>query len=120
VQIVEQIERLHGSLVLGLALVIWLASTREIAISVVAGGALIWLSVWIFKQLFAFLVRRHPARRRLAIALLFAKLPLLWGVMWLIARAHIALDGLGLAAGITCFPVAATVVAVVRRADIEA
>ena len=119
--ILWQIELLHGLLFVVLASGSWWASGRTAAISVAIGGVLMWGNVWIIKQLFAFLVRRRPARPRLAIALLFAKLPLLWGLFWFIARAQfIAIDGLGLVAGITCFPVATVVIALVRRAEIEA
>jgi len=83
---------------------------------VVLGGALISLNVWIFKRLFAFMIRRGSGGHRLAIALLFAKLPVLWGLFWLITRVRlIPIDGLGLAAGISCFPVAVVAVTLASR-----
>ncbi len=112
----RQIEWTH--LLLGGALAAVAAWGRgwQMGLSIVAGGALMAGNVWLFKQLFAFLVRKRPARHRLAIALLFAKLPLLWGLLWLAGRAPIvALDGVGLAAGITCFPIAVVVVALARH-----
>jgi len=117
---VWRIECVHALLVCAAAGGLALAVGRVAATSVVLGGALIWVNVWLFKQLFAFLIRRRPARRRLAIALLFAKLPLLWGAFWVVARARlVGIDGLGLAAGITCFPVAVVVVALAWRSGVE-
>lgn len=115
-----QIERFHAGFVCLLAgAAVWMLGPT-VGASLLFGGALIWLNVWLFKQLFAVLIRRRPARRRLAIALLFAKLPLLWALLWLIAPAHlVAVDGVGLAAGITCFPLAVVVVALVRRSGAE-
>jgi len=112
----QQIERTHV-LLLGCALAAGAAwgNGWQMGLSIVIGGTLMAGNVWLFKQLFAFLVRKQPARQRLAIALLFAKLPLLWGLFWLASRAPIvALDGVGLAAGITCFPLAVIVVALAR------
>jgi hypothetical protein len=109
--LLRQIERAHLTLV-GVAALI-ASPLRGIGgtVGVLLGGALIAVNVWLFKQLFGFLVRRGPGRRRLAIALLFAKLPLLWAGFWLVARSQlIPLDGLGLAAGVSCFPVAVVVV----------
>jgi hypothetical protein len=110
--LLQLIERAHLILV-GMA-ALAAAPLRGVggSVGVVFGGALIALNVWLFKQLFGFLVRRGPGRRRLAIALLFAKLPLLWAAFWLIARSQlIPIDGLGLAAGVSCFPVAVVAVA---------
>jgi hypothetical protein len=88
--------------------------------SVLLGGGLIWANVWVFKQAFAFLVRRRPTRQRLAIALLFAKLPLIWALFWLITRTQlITLDGAGLAVGITCFPTAVVIVALAWRTSTD-
>ena len=113
----RQIEWTHallgGALAAGAA---WVSGWQT-GLSVIVGGALMAGNVWLFKQLFAFFVRKRPTRHRLAIALLFAKLPLLWGLLWLASRASIvALDGAGLAAGITCFPIAVVVVALARHA----
>ena len=110
--LVWRIECVHAGLVCAAAGALALAVGQVGATSVLLGGALIWANVWLFKQLFGFLVRRQPARQRLAIALLFAKLPLLWGLFWLSTRARlIAVDGVGLAVGVTCFPVAVVLVA---------
>jgi hypothetical protein len=109
--LLRQIERAHLILV-GVAVLV-ASPLRGVGatVGVLLGGALIAVNVWLFKQLFGFLVRRAPGRRRLAITLLFAKLPLLWAGFWLIARSRIIpIDGLGLAAGISCFPVAVVVV----------
>lgn len=116
-----QIECFHAALVCVLAAAaFWMLGPASGA-SLLVGGALIWGNVWLFKQLFAVVVRRRPARRRLAIALLFAKLPLLWALLWLVTRVRlVAVDGIGLAAGITCFPVAVVVVALARRPGAEA
>lgn len=109
--LVWRIERVHAGLVCVAAAILGLVAGRVEATSVLIGGGLIWVNVWLFKQLFGFLVRRRPARQRLAIALLFAKLPLLWGLFWLVARAKlVAVDGGGLAVGITCFPAAVVLV----------
>ena len=115
-----QIELLHGALVCLLATAATWGVGPSVGASVMLGGALIWVSVWLFRQLFAHVIQPRPARRRLAIALLFAKLPLLWGLLWLITWARlVVLNGLGLAAGITCFP-AAVVFALVWRREGEA
>jgi hypothetical protein len=106
----------HGGLVLAAAGAAGFAMGRAGATSVLFGGALIWANLWLFKQLFGFLVRRQPTRQRLAIALLFAKLPVLWGLFWLVARARlIVIEGAGLAAGITCFPAAVVLVVLAWR-----
>jgi hypothetical protein len=110
-RLLRQIERGHLVLVGMAALAALPLGGVSGTLGVVLGGALMALNVWVFKQLFGFLVRRGPERRRLAIALLFAKLPLLWAGFWLIARSHlIPIDGLGLAAGVSCFPVAVVLV----------
>ncbi len=111
-----RIERLHALLAVGVSLLAGGTGRGVLAASVLMGGGLMWASVWLYKQLFVGFVRRRPERRRLAIALLFAKLPLLWGLLWVTARTRlVALDGLGLAAGITCFPLAVVCVALGRR-----
>jgi len=118
--LVWRIECVHAGLVLTAAGALALAVGRVGATSVLLGGALIWANVWLFKQLFGFLVRRQPARQRLAIALLFAKLPLLWGLFWLVARVRlIVIDGVGLAVGVTCFPMAVVLVALAWRSGPE-
>lgn len=120
VRLIWRIECVHAALVCAAAVALAWTVGRVGATSVVMGGGLIWLNVWLFKQLFGFLVKRQPARQRLAIALLFAKLPVLWGLFWLIARARlIAVDGVGLAAGITCFPVAVLLVGLSWRPGTE-
>jgi hypothetical protein len=112
----RQIEIAHGLLAGLLAgIAVWFGGF-QVAQSVLLGAALISCNVWLFKQLFTVVVRRRPARRRLAIALLFAKLPLLWGLLWLIARTGVVtLDGLGIAVGITCFPAAVVVVTLAQH-----
>jgi hypothetical protein len=119
----RQIEWTHLVLSGTLAAVAAWGNGWQMGLSIAIGGALMAGNVWLFRQLFAFLVRKRPARHRLAIALLFAKLPLLWGLLWLAGRAPIvALDGVGLAAGITCFPIAVVVVALARhtrRAEVQ-
>ena len=118
--LVWRVECVHAGLVCAAAGALAWTVGRVGATSVLLGGGLIWANVWLFKQLFGFLVRRQPARQRLAIALLFAKLPLLWGLFWLSARARlIAVDGVGLAAGVTCFPVAVVLVALAWRSGPE-
>jgi hypothetical protein len=110
------VERVHGLLAVAVSMPPLATGRAAFAASVLTGAGLIWGNVWLFKQLFAGLVRRRPERRRLAIALLFAKLPLLWGLVWIAARTgFVRMDGLGLAAGITCFPVAVTCIALGRR-----
>ena len=114
--LVWRIECVHGGLVLAAAGAAGFAMGRAGATSVLFGGALIWANLWLFKQLFGFLIRRQPTRQRLAIALLFAKLPVLWGLFWLVARARlIVIEGVGLAAGITCFPAAVVLVVLAWR-----
>lgn len=115
----RRIELLHGALVIAGAGATALAGSRSaVAASIFLGGGLIWANVWLFKQLFSIVVQRQPARRRLAIALLFAKLPLLWGLLWLVARSRvIAIDGAGMALGITCYPLAVVGIALARRSD---
>jgi hypothetical protein len=114
--LLRHVERLHGLLAVGVSIVPLTTGRGILAANVLLGAGLVWGSVWLFKQLFSGLVRRRPERRRLAIALLFAKLPLLWGLLWITARTgYVHVDGLGLAAGITCFPVAVTCVALGRR-----
>jgi hypothetical protein len=67
-------------------------------LSVAFGGALMTGNVWLFRQFVALIVRKRPTRHRLAIALLFAKLPLLWGLLWLASRVSVvAVDGVALA-----------------------
>jgi hypothetical protein len=116
--VLRQIERLHVGLVLGATALAWASGALGPG-SIVLGGGLMAANVWIFKRLFAFMVRRPP-RSRLAIALLFAKLPALLALLWLVARARIVtLDGVGVAVGVTCFPLAAVVVALARRPELE-
>ncbi len=111
-----QIERLHTVLVAAVAIATAVLVGARMALSVILGGGVILGNVWLFKQLFGSLVRRRPERRRLAIALLFAKLPLLWGLLWLGARTRVAaIDGAGVAFGISCFPLAVLVVALIVR-----
>ena len=111
-----RMELLHGALAGAAAVCGALTSGERLSGSIALGAGLIWANVWLFKQLFSFLVRPRPARRRLAIALLFAKLPLLWGLVWLIINVpSVSLDGIGLAVGITCFPAAVVIVAIARR-----
>jgi hypothetical protein len=111
-----RIERLHTILVAVAAITTAVLVGAGMALSVILGGGVMLGNVWLFKQLFGSLVRRRPERRRLAIALLFAKLPLLWGLLWLGARARVAaIDGAGVAFGISCFPLAVLVVALIVR-----
>jgi hypothetical protein len=115
-----RIECVHALLLCVVAAMAAWAGGATTVQSVLLGGALIWGSVWVFRQAFAFLVRRRPTHQRLAIALLFAKLPVFWAVFWLITRTRlITLDGAGLAAGITCFPAAAVIVALAWRAGTD-
>jgi hypothetical protein len=118
--LVWRIERIHVCVVAPVAAAgAWVLGTVGAA-SVALGGTLVWLNVWLFKQLFSFLIRPRPGNRRLAIALLFAKLPLLWVLFWLAATASpTAIDGIGLAAGITCFPIAVVVVALMWRLEAQ-
>jgi hypothetical protein len=112
--ILRRIEVGHAILVGLAALAAATLSGAGAANGVILGGALISLNVWLLKHIFAFLIRRGSGQHRLAIALLFAKLPVLWGLFWLITRVRLVpIDGLGLAAGISCFPVAVVAVTLV-------
>lgn len=115
-----RIEWTHGILVLGTAAAgLWFGGT-SLAASVLFGGGLIWANVWLFKRLFSSVVASGPGRHRLAIALLFAKLPLLWALAWWVATWRlIQVDGVGLAAGITCLPAAVVFVTLFGRPDPE-
>jgi hypothetical protein len=116
--VLRYIELLHAGLVCAAAALGW-ATGRLGPGSVVLGGALMSGNVWIFKRLFGFLVRRQP-RPRLAIALLFAKLPALLALLWLVTRARVvAIDGVGVAVGVTCFPLAAVIVALAQHSALE-
>lgn len=109
--LLHRIEVIHALLCAGAALLALALGGVSVTNGVLLGGALLSGNVWILKRLFGFLISRGSHGRRLAIALLFAKLPVLWALFWLIAKARlIPLDGMGLAVGISCFPVAVVVV----------
>jgi len=112
----RRIETVHMGLVCALASGLGLLAGASMTASVLLGGTLIWGNVWLLKQLFSAVIKPHPFRRRLAIALLFAKLPLLWGVFWVITRVRlVAIDGIALGAGVAAFPAAVLLVAVCRH-----
>jgi hypothetical protein len=67
---------------------------------------LIASSLWIYTVLFDAVLR--TGRRRLALALTFVKLAALLALgWWVVKRGAGAIDPLGVAAGITCLPLAA-------------
>jgi hypothetical protein len=118
VTFLHRIESLHAGLVAATAGIGWLSGVLG-AGSVLFGGLLMAGNVWIFKRLFGFMVRR-PERTHLAIALLFVKLPALLALLWLAARARVvAVDGLAVAVGISCFPVAAVAIALTHQGHAE-
>jgi hypothetical protein len=75
------------------------------ASGVLAGGAMIGLSLALYTTLFRLVVL--GGRRRLAIGLLFAKLAAFLGLGWLaFASGSVRPDPLGFAFGVTCCPAA--------------
>ena len=70
-----------------------------------AGGAMMGLSLALYAALFQLVVRE--GHRRLAIGLLFAKLAAFLGLGWLaFASGSVRPDPLGFAFGVTCCPAA--------------
>jgi hypothetical protein len=102
----ERLQRRHWLLVAvttGLAAI----AGRPGAASVALGGAVIGLVVAAYAAAARALLRRGS--RRLAIALLFAKLAAFLGLgWWALTRGHAARpDPIGFALGLSCFPLAA-------------
>jgi hypothetical protein len=99
---------------LGLAAALW---ARDRVGGVLAGGAAIGLSTFLYAALFAVLVRRSS--RRLAFGMLFVKLASFLGLGWLVFAASEAYrpDPLGFVVGISCMPVAVVWEAVRARKD---
>jgi hypothetical protein len=101
----------HWALVMGAAVFAALVGVPGVG-GILAGGAMMGLSLALYTALFQLVVR--GGRRRLAIVLLFAKLAAFLGLGWLaFASGSVRPDPLGFAFGVTCCP-AAVVWEVVR------
>ena len=112
----ERLQVRHWLLVgtLALATALW---ARPQAWGVVAGGAAIGVSTFLYAVGFHAMVRRQS--RRLAFMVLFVKLALFAGLGWLLFSASKAYrpDPLGFAMGVSCLPVAAVWEAIRARKD---
>lgn len=102
---IDRLQRDHWGCVVLAALVSLLAG-RDVALSVVLGGAAISGAALLYTWIFQLALRKQSTR--LAILLLFVKLAGFLGLGWWIlvnGRGH--LQPIGFAIGVTAFPVAA-------------
>ena len=102
----DRLQRRHWALVAGCVGLSALTGSPGVG-GVLLGGGIIGVSVLVYAAGLGLLLRR--TRVRLAIALLSVKLLLLLGLGWwaFTAGASSRPDPVGLALGLTCFPVAA-------------
>jgi hypothetical protein len=102
---VEGVRRRIVVLTAACAAVWWVLVGRG-AIGVLAGGTVVLASVWLLEQLFRAAI--VTGRRRLAMALTFAKLAAFLGLGWIAFTVREwAPDPLGFAVGVSVLPVAA-------------
>ena len=100
-----RIQARHWMLVLVMTAVALAVAGAPGAGGVLAGGAMIGISLALYAALFRLVV--VGGRRRLAIGLVFAKLAAFLGLGWLaFASGSVRPDPLGFAFGVTCCPAA--------------
>ncbi len=100
-----RIQARHWTLVLGTSAAALAVAGARGAGGVLAGGAMIGISLALYAALFQLVV--VGGHRRLAIGLLFAKLAAFLGLGWLaFASGSVRPDPLGFAFGVTCCPAA--------------